>query len=325
MRHFINTTFCIVLFLVSGAAFSQRVADNYPSRSIRFVVPLAAGGGTDIISRLFAQKLTESWGQQLVVDNRPGAGGLIGAQIAATAPADGYTMMMVSSSFTVLPSMYSKMPYDTERDFAPVSRLITFPFLLVTYPSVQAKSAKELIAMANAKPGSINYASGGSGSAAHLAAELFKSLSASNFTHVPYKGTGAAITAILSGEVAFGFYSESSTRDYIKAGRLKVLASTAARRSASLPDVPTIAESALPGYEASTWAGVLFPSGTPGVIIKKLHADLIRILGMPDMKDKIATLSFQPVGSSPEEFAATIKSEIVKWGKVVRESGAKVE
>jgi tripartite-type tricarboxylate transporter receptor subunit TctC len=313
---------CAALLTVPATAAS---ADAYPSRPVRFVVPLATGGGTDIVSRLFAQKLSETWGQQVVVDNRPGAGGIIGAEIAAKALPDGYTLVMVSSSHTVHPSMHRKLPYDTVNDFAPVSMLVTYPFLLVTHPSVQAKSVKELIAMAKAKPGGLTYASSGPGSAAHLAAELFRSLSAADLTHVQYKGSGPAVTAIVAGEAATGFFSASATAQHVRAGRLKALATTGARRSPSMPDLPTIAESALSGYEASTWAGVLVPARTPGAIVKRLHADLTRILGQRDVRERIAALEFEPVGSSPAEFGATIARELVKWGKVVRDSGAKVE
>jgi len=310
--------------LISGPTTAAS-ADAYPSRPVRFVVPLAAGGGTDIIARIFGQKLSEIWGQQVVVDNRPGAGGIIGAEIAAKAAPDGYTLVMVSSSHTVHPSMHRKLPYDTVNDFAPVSMLVTYPFLLVAHPSVQARSAKELIATAKARPGNLIYASSGPGSAAHLAAELFKSMSGANLTHVPYKGSGPAVTALVSGEAAVGFYSASATAQHVRAGRLRTLATTGARRSAFLPDIPTVAESAVPGYEASTWAGVLVPARTPGAIVKRLHTDVMRVLAQADVRERIAALEFEPVGSLPAEFGVTIASEIVKWGKVVRDSGAKVE
>jgi tripartite-type tricarboxylate transporter receptor subunit TctC len=310
--------------VLSGSTIAAS-ADVYPSRPVRFVVPLAAGGGTDIVARTFAQKLSEIWSQQVVVDNRPGAGGIIGAEIAAKGVPDGYTLVMVSSSHTVHPSMHRKLPYDTVNDFAPVSMLVTYPFLLVTHPSVQAKSAKELIATAKVRPGNLTYASSGPGSAAHLAAELFRSMSGAELTHVPYKGSGPAVTAIVGGEAAVGFYSASATAQHVRAGRLKALATTGARRSAFLPDLPTIAESALPGYEASTWAGVLVPARTPEAIVKRLHADLMRVLGQVDVRERIAALEFEVVGSSPAEFGATITRELVKWSKVVRDSGAKVE
>jgi len=324
MRSFVRGLVSCVAIVLAGTASLAR-ADAYPSRPVRFVVPLAAGGGTDIVARLFAQKLSQTWGQQVVIDNRPGAGGIIGAEIASRAAPDGYTLVMVSSSHTVHPSLHRKLPYDTVKDFSPVSMLVAYPFLLVTHPSVQAKNAKELIVLAKAKPGSVSYASSGPGSAAHLAAELFRSMSAADFTHVPYKGSGPAITAIIAGEAMIGFYSASATAQHVRAGRLKAVATTGTRRSPAFPDVPSIAESTLPGYEASTWAGVLVPARSPAAVVERLHGDLVRILGEPDVREKIASLSFEPVGSSPGDFAATITREIVKWGKVVRESGAKVE
>lgn len=310
---------------VPTSAAGAASVDSYPSRPVRMVVPLAAGGGTDIVSRLFAQRLSEAWGHQVVVDNRPGAGGIIGAEIAARAAPDGHTLVMVSSSHTVHPSMHKKLPYDTVKDFAPVTMLATYPFLLVAHPSVQAKGVSELIGWAKAKPGGLSYASSGPGSAAHLAAELFRSMSGADLTHVPYKGSGPAIIAIVAGEAAVGFYSVSATAQHVRAGRLKALAITGARRSASLPDLPTIAESGVPGYEASTWAGVLVPARTPEAIVARLHEDLMRVLGQRDVKERIAALEFEPVGSSPAQFGATIAREILKWGRVVRESGARVE
>ncbi len=288
-------------------------------------MPLAAGGGTDIVARQFAQKLSEAWGHQVVVDNRPGAGGIIGADIAAKAAPDGYTLAMVSSSHTVHPSMRAKLPYDTVNDFAPVSMLVTYPFLMVAHPSLQARNVKDLIALARAKPRGVSYASSGSGSAAHLAAELFKSMTDTDFTHVPYKGSGPALTALIAGEAAIGFYSASATMQHVRAGRLKTLASTGARRSSFLPDLPTIAESGAAGYEASTWAGVLVPARTSASIVKRLHTALMNVLGQVEVRERISKLEFEPVGSSPAEFGATIASEIVKWRKVVRDSGAKVE
>lgn len=314
-----------VLAAVLAGPASAASADTYPTRPVRFVVPLAPGGGTDVVSRLFAQKLSTAWSQQVVIDNRPGAGGVIGAGIAAKAAPDGYTLVMVSSSHTVHPSMHKKLPYDTVADFAPVSMLVTYPFLLVTHPSVQAASPKELIALANAKPGNLRYASGGPGSAAHLAAELFKSMSGAALTHVPYKGSGPAVIAIVADEAPIGFYSASATGHHVRAGKLKALATTGARRSTFLPDLPTIAESAIPGYEASTWAGVLVPAGTPEAIVRRVHAALMDALAQQDVKEALAKLEFEPVGSTPGEFGETITRELVKWRKVVRESGAKVE
>ena len=313
---------CLGCLALSATAATP---DAYPSRPVRFVVPLAAGGGTDIVARLFAQKLSESWSQQVVVDNRPGAGGVIGADIASKAPPDGYTLVMISSSHTVHPSMYKKLPYDTVKDFDPVSLLVIYPFLFVVHPAVPAKNVKELIALAKSKPGTVTYASSGSGSAAHLAAELLRSMAGLDFTHIPYKGSGPAITGLIAGEANLGFYSASATAQHVRNGRLRALATTGARRSTFLPELPTVAESGVPGYEASTWAGTLVPAKTPPAIIRRLHAEHIRILNLPDVKERIASLEFEPLGTTPEEFGKIINTEIAKWAKVVRESGAKVE
>jgi len=314
------------LVLAASACVGTASAQpQYPNRPIRFVVPLATGGALDIASRLFGQKLADAFGQQVVIDNRPGAGGIIGADIAAKAPPDGYTLMMGSVSHTVLPSMHKKLPYDIVKDFAPVSQLVTFPFLLLVHPSLPAKSVTELIAFAKAKPGQINYASGGNGSTAHMAAELFKSLTGINVVHVPYKGTAPALIGFLAGETGLAFYSASATMAHVKAGRLRALATTGAKRSPSLPDLPTVVEAGVPGFETGSWAGVLAPIGTPKAIIAKLHGELTRILQLPEAKERLAAIDFEPVGNTPEEFGALIRKEVARWAKVVKESGAKLD
>lgn len=318
---------CPVLVLLLGlGSYSQlHAAASYPDRPARMIVPLATGGGMDIVARLFAQKLSDNWGQQVVVDNRPGAGGVIGTELAAKAAPDGYTLVWVSSSHVVLPSVYKNLPYDTVRDFSTVSMLVTYPFILVAHPSVAAKNVNELIALARTKPAQLSYSSAGSGSTSHLAAELIKSLSAADITHVPYKGSGPAITGLLSGEVSIGFFSSSATLQHVKAGRLNALATTGETRSPMSPHLPTVSESGVPGYEASTWGGILFPAATPFPIISRLHSELLRVLRQPEVKDRLATLEAQAVGNSPSEFAAIIDKELVKWRKVVRASGAKVD
>ncbi|HEY4580402.1 MAG TPA: tripartite tricarboxylate transporter substrate binding protein [Candidatus Acidoferrales bacterium] len=288
-------------------------------------MPLATGGALDIASRLFGQKLADAFGQQVVIDNRPGAGGMIGAELAARASPDGYTLMMGSISHTVLPSMHKKLPYDIVKDFAPVSMLVSFPFLLLVHPALPAKSVTELIALAKAKPGQINYASGGNGSTAHMAAELFKSLTGINVVHVPYKGTAPALIGFLAGETGLAFYSASATLAHAKAGRLRALATTGERRSPSLPELPTVAEAGVPGFVTGSWAGVLAPAGTPKSIVAKLHGELTRILRLPETRERLAALDFEPVGNSPEEFGAIIRKEVVRWAKVVKESGAKLD
>ena len=221
--------------------------------------------------------------------------------------------------------MHKKLPYDIVKDFAPVSQLVTFPFLLLVHPSLPAKSVTELIAVAKAKPGQINYASGGNGSTAHMAAELFKSLTGVNVVHVPYKGTAPALIGFLAGETGLAFYSASATLAHVKAGRLRALATTGAKRSPSLPDLPTVVEAGVPGFETGSWAGVLAPAGTPKAIIAKLHGELTRILQLPEAKERLAAIDFEPVGNTPEEFGALIRKEVARWAKVVKESGAKLD
>ncbi len=317
--------FSTALCALGSAALAQHLPQAYPARPIRLIVPLATGGGTDIAARLFAQKLSERFGQQVVVDNRPGAGGVIGAELAAKATPDGYTFAVVSSSHTVHPAMHRKLPYDTVRDFAPVSLLVSYPFLLVARPSLPARSVGELIAAAKAAPQSISYASSGNGSAAHLAAELFKSLARIDILHVPYKGSGPAVSALLAGEVAIGFYSASATAQHVRNGRLKALATTGEKRFPTFPELPTMTEAGISGYEATTWAGMLAPAATARQIITRMHRELITILAQADVGQRLAGLEFEPVGSSPEEFGRVIRREMDKWAKVVKESGAKID
>lgn len=320
-----DATLAAVAVVAATAAAAAQAQPNYPNRPIRFVVPLAVGGALDIASRLFGQKLAESFGQQVVIDNRPGAGGIIGADIAAKSAPDGYTLMMASISHTVLPSMHKQLPYDIVKDFAPASQLVTFPFLLLVHPTVSAKSVKELVALAKAKPGQINYVSSGNGSTAHLNAELFKSLTGISAVHLPYKGTAPALVGFLAGEAGMGFYSVSATLPHVKAGRLRALATTGAKRSPSLPDLPTAVEAGVPGFETGSWAGVLSPAGTPRVVMEKLHRELVRVLQLPDVRERLAAIDFEPVGNTPEQFGALIKEEVARWAKVVKASGAKVD
>jgi len=298
---------------------------EYPNRPVRVVVPFPAGGGTDIVARMVTQKLAESMSANFVIDNRGGAGGTIGTELAAKSAADGYTLVIVSGSHAINPSLYKKLPYDAVRDFAPVTLLVSGPGLLVVHPSVPARTVKELIALARSKPGQLFYASAGSGTPPHLAAELFKTMARVDIVHVPYKGNTPAFVDLLSGQVSLSFPTIPSALPHVKSGKLRVLAVTSAQRSKTVPDIPTIAESGLPGYEASSWYGVLAPAGTAGAVVGKLQKEIAKVLRDPHVRDKLLGQGLDPVGNSPAEFAAMIKSEIGKWAKVVQASGAKAD
>ncbi len=318
--------FGALFFAFSSATWAQKVADEpFPSRPIRLIVTFAAGGGGDILARLFAQKLTERWGQQVVVDNRAGAGGIIGADLTAKAAPNGYTYVLVSSSHTVLPSMHASLPYDTIADFAPVTILASLSYLLVVNPALPARSVSELVAAAKAVPQGISYASIGNGSTSHLAAEVFKSLAGINMLHVPYKGTPQSLTALLAGEVSIGFFSTASAEPHIKSGRIKVFATTGKKRVTALPDVPTMAEAGVKDYEFISWLGILAPAATPQPIIGRMHKELTSILGQADIRKQLSDAGYDPVGNSPEEFGRDLRRELDKWAKVVKASGAKVE
>ena len=315
-------------FLIAAVALVAAAplqAQKYPERPVRAVVPFPAAGGTDILARLFLQKIAERIGANFVIDNRAGAGGTIGTEIVAKAPPDGYTILVCSSSHTINPSVYKKLGYDPARDFAPVTMIASGPGLLVVHPSVPAKSVKELIALAKAKPGQLNYASAGNGTPPHLAAELFKSMAGIDLVHVPYKGNVPAFVDLISGAVSLSFPTITSGLPQVRAGKLRALGVTSKARSSVVPDVPTIAEAGLPGYESSTWYGMLAPAGTPKGIVMKLHQEMVEALKTPDMREKLAAQGLEPVGNTPAEFASIISAELVKWGKVVAAAGVKAE
>jgi tripartite-type tricarboxylate transporter receptor subunit TctC len=308
-----------------GCTTAAHGQSAYPLKPIRLVAPFPPGGGTDFLARLFGQKMSETLSQQVVVDNRGGAGGTIGTDIVAKAPPDGYTIILVSASHAINPGLYPKLPYDSINDFAPITQIATSPGILVVNPSLPVKSVKELIALARAKPGQINYASAGSGTPPHLAGELFKLMAKIDMVHVPYKGNAPAFTDVIGGQVSLIFPTMPSAMPFIKSGKLRPIAVTSAKRSPAAPDIPTIAESGLPGYEATSWYGILAPGRTPREIVAKLHEVLVSIIGATDMKDKLAAQGLDPVGNTPQQFAAVIKAEIAKWLKVVKASGAKPE
>jgi len=312
--------------VLAAAAFLAGIAaaQEFPQKSIRFIVPFPPGGATDGLARILGEKMTETWKQQVVIDNRAGAGGNIGAEIAARAPADGYTVIIVGLSHAANLSLYSKLSYHPVRDFTPISQVVAIHTFLVTHPSLPAKSVRELVALAKAKPGSLNYASGGNGSSPHMAMELFRGLAKVDLVHVPYKGTQSVI-GILRGETALLFENLISVGAHIQSGKLRVLAVGASSRSSALPEVPTVAEAGVPGYDVVLWFGMLAPAGTPGAAVTAIHREISNTLKLPDVKARLAMQAADPVGSSPGQFDAFIKSEIAKWAKVVKENGLKVD
>jgi len=316
---------CVALVPHATVAASIDPASGYPARPIRIVVPQSPGGTTDYTARLIAPRLSERVSQSVVVDNRPGAGSLVGTDLVAKAAPDGYTLLVVASSLTIMPSMHRKLPFDPVRDFAPVTTLSSYPNVVVVHPSVPANSIKELIALAKARPGALNYASGGIGTGTQLGAELFKSMAGIDMVHVPYKGGGPAVTALVAGQVQLYFAPIPSTLPMLKTGKIKPLAVTSARRSAAAPDLPSIAESGLPGYDERTWNGLLAPASTPPAIVKKINDHVSMVLDMPAVRERFIGEGAEPGSASPEAFAKMIKSEIAKWAKVIRDAGIKAE
>ena len=298
---------------------------SYPDRPIRIIVPNAPGGTVDMVARLLAQGLNERLGWRVVVDNRPGAGTIIGSEVVAKAPPDGYTLLMSVSTLAINPATYKKMPYDAMRDFAPITQTTFVPNLFVVHPSVPAKSVKEMIAFARARPGQILYASAGNGSNPHLTMELFANMAQISMVHVPYKGGTPAFTDLIAGNVAIMSTNLSSIMPHVRAGKLRALAVSSARRAAAAPDIPTVAESGLPGFESVQWYGLLAPAKTPRQIIEKLHKEVVSILRAPDTKARLASDGAEVVASSPEEFAAFLKAETVKMAKVVKAAGIQPE
>jgi tripartite-type tricarboxylate transporter receptor subunit TctC len=313
-----------VIFLLALAAAAPALSQAFPSRPVRFVVPFAPGGSTDTLARTLGAKLADALGQQVVVDNRPGGNGDIGMLIVAKAPPDGYTLVLgYIANLGIAPSLYAKMPYDPVKDFAPITQPASSPNVLTAHPSVPAKTLQELIALVRAKPAAISFASTGVASVGHLAGELINNLAGIRMTHVPYKGSGQAVTDILGGHVQVMFSGFSSTLAHIRSGKLRALAVTGPKRSAALAEVPTLSEQGFPGVEVTAWYGVLAPAGTPKPIVTRLHGDLVRILKQPDVIQRLDGLGFEIVGSTPGQFGAYIQSEIRKWEKVVKASGAK--
>lgn len=315
------------LLLVAGLALATAAYPQaqYPAKPLRLIVPFPPGGGTDTLARVYGQKLGEVLGQQVLVDNRPGGGTNIGAELAAKAPPDGHTLFMGNISHTINVTLYSKLGYDLVKDFAPVTLLASTPNILVVHPSIPARSVKELVTLAKSRPGQIDYSSSGSGTSSHLAAELFSMMSGVKMTHIPYKGGGPSVVALVGGQVSVGFATTPSVIAHIKSGKMRGLAVTTAQRSPATPDLPTISEAGLTGYEAGTWYGLLVPAATSKDIVARLQGESVKLLKLPDVKDRLDTAGFETIGSSSDQFATYIRSEIDKWAKVVKASGARAE
>ena len=308
---------------VDGATAQQ----PYPAKPIRIVVGFAPGGTTDILAREVGARMQEGWGRAVVVENRPGAGGNIAAEVVARAPADGYSVLLSTNSFAINPALYSKLPYDVFNDFAPIMFMGSVTNIIFAHPSLPAKTIKELVALARARPGQVTYGSGGVGTSPSLAVELFKSISNVNIVHVPYKGVPPVVQGVLSGELALGVASVPSAGlpDHVKSGRLRGLAVTGARRSKAVPNVPTMIESGYPGFDVTIWYGMLAPAGTPQDVVARLNKELIRVLNFPPVRERLATFDFDIATSTPADFADFIKREVAQWTKVVKDAGVKVE
>ena len=310
--------------LASTTAFAQQQA--YPSRPIRMIVAYPPGGGVDIAARIIAQKFTEAWGQQVIVDNRGGGGGNISMELAARAQPDGHTLIMTAAGPTAINvSLYRKIPFDPIRDFAPVARVASTIYALVVHPSVEARSVKELVALAKSRPGKLTFASSGIGAPPHLAGELLKTMAGIDLIHVPYKGTGPALSDLIGGQVTMMFSDAIAASQHINAGKLRGLAVSSEKRFAFTPDLPTMAEAGVPGYSAVGWTVLLAPAGTPKAVLRKLNAEVVRVLPLPEVKEKLAGDGSEFGRNTPEELAAFIKIEIEKWGKVIKASGARAD
>jgi len=312
--------FLLHAIVMAAMAAAPALAQQYPVKPIRFVT----GGGPDAMARILGPKFTAAWGQQVVVEERGGGGGMISAETVARASPDGYTLLLATGTHTINPNFF-KLSYDMTRDFAPVTLLGTIPFVLSVHPAVPATTVDELVKLARAKPGELNYGSGGNGSPGHLIGEMFKSRTGVNIVHVPYKTVAQGVTALIGEQVQVNFVVGPSAVPQIRAGRIRPLAVTTSKRSASLPEVPTIAESGLAGFDAPAWNGVLVPARTPRPVIAQLHAEIVKDLKLPDVLERITALGFEPVGSTPEEFGVFLKAELAKWAKVAKEIGAKAE
>src|SRR5687767_13751019 len=314
----------LALFLVLFFS-SVQGQESWPTRPVRFILPFPPGGGTDILGRMIAERLSAHLGQPVVTENRGGAGGNVGAEAAARAAPDGYTIVLVAPSLAISPTLYSKINYDPVKDFAPISLVATVPNVMITQPSLPVQNLQEFIAHVKARPGALNFGSGGAGTSNHLAGELFNLVTGAKLVHIPYKGVNLAMQDLLAGNVHQVFIGTPAVAPHIRAGRLRALALVAPQRSSALPDVPTVAEAGLRDFEVTTWYGVLAPAGTPKNVVTRLNTELVKIMHSPELKEKLAATGTEPLTSTPEEFAAYIQREIAKWGEVIRKAGVKAD
>jgi tripartite-type tricarboxylate transporter receptor subunit TctC len=318
----LTQTGCALLALGIAAPVS---AQNYPSRPLRIVVPYAAGGSTDVLARMIGQKLTAFLGQSVIIDNRTGAGTLIATEIVAHAAPDGYTLLMATPPLTVAPALYARLPFDVERDFAPITNIAATSNVLVVHPAVPAQNVKELVALAKAQPGAYTFGSSGVGGASHLAVELFRSMAGIELVHVPYKGGSLAVTDLLGGRLTLMFANLTTVQSHIKTGRLRALAIGTAQRSLVVPEIPTVAAAGVPGYEANNWNGMVAPARTPRAVVERLQREIKAAVDAPDMREKLLQSAFEPIADTPAEFTRYLAAERVKWGRVVREARVKPE
>ena len=309
----------------AALACSASFAQGYPAKPIRIIVPFAPGGGTDILTRIMLPRLTEALKQQIVVDNRPGAGSQIGTDMVAKAPPDGYTLLMVDTAFTTNPSLYSRLPYDSAKDFAPVSLVASGPVIMIVHPSVPVRSVKELVSLARARPGALNFASGGPGSSTHLGVELLKYIAKIDLVHIPYKGTGPAVADVLGGQVTMMFAGISSVKQHAENGRLRAIAVTGASRSAAMPNVPTFGEAGMKEVDASSYWGALAPARTSSEIVTRVSTTMAQVLKAPDVREKLVELGFIPIGGTPADYAALLAAETDKWAKVIKAANVKLD
>jgi tripartite-type tricarboxylate transporter receptor subunit TctC len=316
----------IVTLLLCALGITEAVAQGYPAKTVRIVVPFPAGGSTDIIGRVVAEQLTAAFGQQAIVDNRPGANGVIGTELVAKSAPDGYTLLMGGiGSLSINPAIYSKIPYDPVRDFTAITQIAQVPNVLVVHPSLPVKTVKELIALAKTNPGKLTFSSSGSGSSDHMSGELFKSMAHVDLVHVPYKGGAPAITDAIAGQVSMTFSNQPTALPHVKTGKLRGIAVTSIKRSGAAPELPTIAESGLSGFDVSSWVGVNAPANLPRDIVTRLNAEIVKGMSAPAGREKLNQLAFDPVLSTPEQYAAHINSEVAKWAQVAKTAGAKLD